>query len=215
MTDSLSRDVPMDRAHAALLLIDLQHYSLDPAGGAYEGLGEAERGIRYEYFFDRVRNRVLPRAASLIAASRAAGVEVIYTVMECLTANGRDASLDYKISGLALPKGSRDSRIPDTLAPGPDEIVIPKTSSSVFVSTNLDYVLRNLGVRSLAIAGVLTDQCVDSTIRDACDLGYRVTVATDACATHSAQRHDSSLANNAGYCRQLTTEAIIAELTRE
>jgi len=47
-------------------------------------------------------------------------------------------------------------------------------------------VLRNLGVRSLIIAGILTDQCIDSAARDACDLGYLVTIATDACATHSA-----------------------------
>lgn len=215
MTESLrrdvGRDVPIDRSHAALLLIDLQNYSLDPNGGAYRGLSDAERDSRYRNFFDRIGSTLLPNASRLIAASRAAGVEVIYTVMESLTGDGRDASLDYKISGLAIPKGSRDAQIPHVVFPGADEIVIPKTSSSVFISTNLDYVLRNLGVRSLVIAGVLTDQCVDSAVRDACDLGYRVTLATDACATHSAERQASSLANNSGYCRQLTTDAVLAE----
>lgn len=212
MTQSLSRDLPIDRAHAALLLIDLQDYSLDPKGGAYRDLNDGERDVRYAYFFDRIRGAILPNVAALLAASRGAGVEVIYTVMESLTLDGRDAGLDYKISGLALPKGSPDAAIPEVIAPGADEIVIPKTSSSVFISTNLDHVLRNLGVRSLVIAGVLTDQCVDSAIRDACDLGYRVTVVTDACATHSTERHTSSLANNAGYCRQVTTDALLAEL---
>ena len=102
----------------------------------------------------------------------------------------------------------------DALAPGEDEIVIPKTSSSVFISTNIDYVLRNLGVRQLVISGLLTDQCVDSAVRDACDLGYLVTVVTDACATHSSERHESSLRLNRGYCRQVTTEALLAELDR-
>jgi len=73
-------------------------------------------------------------------------------------------------------------------------------------------VLRNLGVRSLIIAGVLTDQCIDSTVRDACDLGYLVTVPTDACATLSAERHDWALRNNRGYCRQVTTAALVAEI---
>jgi ureidoacrylate peracid hydrolase len=75
-------------------------------------------------------------------------------------------------------------------------------------------VLRNLGVRSLIIAGCLTDQCVDSAVRDACDLGYLVTVPTDACATLSGERHDWSLRNNRGYCRQLTTRQLSQEIER-
>jgi ureidoacrylate peracid hydrolase len=97
------------------------------------------------------------------------------------------------------------------LAPLADEMVFPKTSSSVFISTNLDYVLRNLGTRYLIIAGCLTDQCVDSAVRDACDLGYLVTVVTDACVTQSAERQESSLRNNRGYCRQRSTAEILAE----
>ena len=78
----------------------------------------------------------------------------------------------------------------------------------------LHYVLRNLGVRHLILVGVLTDQCVDSSIRDACDLGYLVTVATDACVTQSAERQETSLRNNRGYCRQVTTAALVAEIER-
>ena len=100
------------------------------------------------------------------------------------------------------------------LAPTADEILFPKTSSSVFISTNIDYVLRNLGTRYLIIAGCLTDQCVDSAVRDACDLGFLVTVPTDACVTLSAERHESSLRNNRGYCRQRTTRELLDEIAR-
>ena len=134
--------------------------------------------------------------------------------MENLTRDGRDRSLDYKISGLNVPKGSWDGRVIDAIAPAEDEIVLPKTSSSVFISTNIDYVLRNLGVRSLIVAGVLTDQCIDSAVRDACDLGYLVTVATDACATLTQERHDWSLRNARGYARQCATAALVAEIER-
>ena len=51
------------------------------------------------------------------------------------------------------------------LRPADDDIVLPKTSSSVFVSTNLDYVLRALGVRGLLVVGCVTDQCVEHAIR--------------------------------------------------
>ena len=73
----------------------------------------------------------------------------------------------------------------DEIAPGEDEIVLPKSSSSVFVSTHIDYILRNLGVRQVVLVGLLTDQCVESAIRDACDLGYLVTQVTDACLTYT------------------------------
>jgi ureidoacrylate peracid hydrolase len=147
-------------------------------------------------------------------ACRRAGIEVIYTVIESMTVDGRDRSLDYKITGFNVPKGSADANMVSELTAGPDEIVFPKTSSSVFISTNIDYVLRNLGTRYLIVAGCLTDQCVDSTVRDACDLGYLVTVPTDACVTLSAERHEWSLRNNRGYCRQLGTRELLDEIER-
>ena len=101
----------------------------------------------------------------------------------------------------------------DEIAPAEDEMIFRKTSSSVFISTNIDYALRNLAVRSLIIAGMMTDQCVESAVRDACDLGYVVTLVTDACVTDSAERHEQSLIGIRGYCRQRTTDATVAEIT--
>jgi ureidoacrylate peracid hydrolase len=172
----------------------------------------AEKDERYGHFLRVMAQTAIPNMQRLRAACRAGGIEVLYTVIESLTRDGRDMSLDYKISGLFVPRGSWDARVLDAIAPGPDEIVLPKTSSSVFISTNIDYVLRNLGVRSLIIAGVLTDQCIDSAVRDACDLGYLVTVPTDACATLTNERHDWALRNNRGYCRQVTTAELLREI---
>lgn len=207
----LSRNVPVVPGATALLFVDVQNYSTEN-GGEYADLDPATLEARYGHFFREMRERAVPNMQRLQAACRDAGVEVMYTVIESLTQDGRDLSLDYKISGLFCPKGSRDAQVIEAIAPRDDEIVIPKTSSSVFISTNIHYVLGNLGVRHLIVAGVLTDQCVDSTVRDACDYGYLVTLVTDACATHSEARHDNSLANNKGYCRQLTTAALVAEL---
>jgi ureidoacrylate peracid hydrolase len=68
-------------------------------------------------------------------------------------------------------------------------------------------------VRSLIVAGLLTDQCVESAVRDACDLGYLVTLVTDACTTSTAERHEQSLLGIRGYCRQRSTDALVAEIT--
>jgi ureidoacrylate peracid hydrolase len=129
-----------------------------------------------------------------------------------MTRDGRDRSLDYKISGIDVPRGSWDAQVLAEISPADDEMVFRKTSSSVFISTNIDYVLRNLGVRSLIIAGMMTDQCVESAVRDACDLGYLVTVVTDACTTGSAERHEQSLLGIRGYCRQRTTKELLTEI---
>ena len=210
----LSREVEIDPAHAALLFIDVQNYTAGPDGGEYAHLDPGEREDRYGWFFRTMQDGAVPNMRRLQAACRAGGIEVLYTTIENLTRDGRDRSLDYKISGLNVPKGSWDGRVIDAIAPTDDEIVLPKTSSSVFISTNADYVLRNLGVRSLIIAGVLTDQCIDSAVRDACDLGYLVTTVTDACATLSQDRHDWSLRNNRGYSRQRTTDELVQEIER-
>jgi ureidoacrylate peracid hydrolase len=197
------RAVELDRT--ALLLIDLQKSEY------HEAKIKAEP--QHAYFFDRLKNVVIPNGQKLIAACRRAGVEVIYTTVECYTLDGRDRSLDYKISGIFAAKGSWEAQVLDELAPLPNEIVIPKMSSSVFMSTNIAYVLRNLGVEYVLTMGLLTDQCVESAVRDGCDLGFLMTLIDDACVTYSQERHDATLRAIKGYCRQRKTDAVLAELT--
>ena len=199
------RAVELDRT--ALLLIDLQKSEY------HEAKIKAEP--QHAYFFDRMKNVVIPNGQKLIAACRRAGVEVIYTTVECYTLDGRDRSLDYKVSGIFAAKGSWEAQVLDELAPLPNEIVIPKMSSSVFMSTNIAYVLRNLGVEYVLTMGLLTDQCVESAVRDGCDLGFLMTLIDDACVTYSQERHDATLRAIKGYCRQRKTDAVLAELTAE
>lgn len=215
MSEALSREVPVDKRHTTLLLIDVQNYGATRGGGEYRSLAPAELDAKLGYYFRELEIRVVPNMQRLQAACRKAGIEVMYTVIESLTKDGRDRSLDYKITGFEVPRGCWDAKVIDAIAPAADEIVIPKTSSSAFISTNIDYVLRNLGMRYLVISGVLTDQCVESAVRDACDLGYLVTLITDACATHSQERHDSALRAIKGYCRQRTTAEFLTEISRQ
>ena len=214
MSEILSRDVPIVPEQAALLFIDVQNYSARPDGGEYaeQGLDAAAAYEKHQYFFDQVSKVALPNLQLLQAQCRELGVEVMYTVIENLTEDGRDRSLDYKITGFNVPKGSWGAQILEEVAPKGDEIVLPKSSSSVFISTNLHYLLGNLGVKYLVIVGFVTDQCISSAVRDACDLGYLVTLVTDACATYTQERHDTSLAHIRGYCRQVTTGDFVKEL---
>jgi nicotinamidase-related amidase len=207
-----TRELPLDAKASALLFIDVQNFSVRRDGGEFRDVPDADIAGKYGYYFDRIKTVALPNMQRLQKAFRAAGIEVLYTTIESLTKDGRDRSLDYKITGFNVAKGSWDGKVVDEIAPDEDEIVLPKSSSSVFVSTHIDYLLRNLGVRQLVITGMLTDQCVESAIRDACDLGYLVTLVPDACATYTQERHDNTLRAIKGYCRQVSTEALIAEI---
>lgn len=210
---TLTRNLPLVPDQSALLFVDVQNFSAHREGAEFKDLPQDEFADKYGWYFDQLETRVVPNMQRIQRAARNAGVEVMYTTIESLTLDGRDRSLDYKITGFNVPKGSWDGKVIDQIAPEGDEIVLPKSSSSVFVSTHIDYVLRNLGVRQVVISGLITDQCVESAIRDACDLGYLVTQVTDACLTYSQTRHDNSLSAIKGYCRQITTDALVDELT--
>lgn len=202
--DASFRQRAVDLDKAALLVIDLQkgEYNAEKVAAEPEDA----------YLWERIAQTVVPNGQRLLAACREAGVEVIYTVIECLTLDGRDRGLDYKISGIFAAKGSREAEVIDELAPLENEILIPKTSSSVFNSTNVEYVLRAMGIEYVLVMGIVTDQCVETAVRDGCDRGFLMTVIEDACATHSQDRHDFSLRSIKGYCRVRTTDAIIDEI---
>ena len=112
----------------ALLVIDLQKGEYNPEKCAAEP--------EDRYLWDRIAQTVVPNGQKLLAACRAAGIEVIFTTIESLTLDGRDRSLDYKISGIFAAHGSWQAQMIDELKPLENEIFIPKTSSSVFNSTH-------------------------------------------------------------------------------
>lgn len=198
------RQRAIEPERAALLVIDLQKGEYHPE--------KIRRNPENAYLYERIRDVVIPNGQRLIAACRNTGLEIIYTTIECLTRDGRDRSLDYKVSGIFVPRGSWQAEVIDELRPEEDDIVIPKTSSSVFNSTNCEYVLRNLGIEYLVVMGILTDQCVESAVRDGCDRGFLMTLVDDACATHSAHRHREALHGFRGYCRVRTTGELVEEL---
>lgn len=207
------RNAPLsDMSTTALLVVDVQYLAAaighgDHAAYTRETLPEDKR-----YFFDRIETTMLPNIRALQDAFRAAGAEVLFTTIESLTRDGRDRSLDYKVSGIHAAAGSKEAQVLEEIAPQGDEIRLAKSTSSVFNSTRIEYVLRNLGITRLVVVGMLTDQCVTSSVRDACDVGFLVVVPEDACATYTQERHDSSLRLSSGYCRVTDTPTLLAEI---
>ena len=199
-------------ARTALLSIDMQNGEFSAELLRAAGMpGSPESKKRA--FYERIDDVVIPNQVRLQAAARQAGIEVIYTVIESLTADGRDRSLDHKVSRLHFAKGSWGAKVIDAVGPLTNEIVIPKTASGIFNATNIDYVLRNLGVEFLIIYGIVTDQCVESAIRDAADRGFLVTQVEDCCAADTEANHRGSIDSMRGhYCRTRSTDEMIAEI---
>lgn len=208
----LYRERAIEPKKTALLSIDMQNAEYSAAlinAARRPGSAEAHK----LYFYERIETVLIPNQQRLQAAARSAGIEVIFTTIESLTQDGRDRSLDHKISRLHFPKGSHDSKVMDAVGPVGDEIHIPKTASGIFNCTNIEYVLRNLGIEYLVMYGVCTDQCVETAIRDAADRGFMVTQIDDACAAEDAKRHERSIEAMKGhYCRTCSTDEMIAEI---
>jgi len=97
--NTLSREVPIDPTHAALLIVDVQNYCAHPNGAAWRSHAPAA------YFFRTLREVVIPNLQRLQSACRRAHIEVVYAAVENMTWDGRDRSLDYKISGIDVPAG--------------------------------------------------------------------------------------------------------------
>ena len=194
------------QGETTLLLVDMQRIWAEPM------MDPTHPMPADSYFMQRVQNQVIPNQQKILEAFRAAGENVCHTVIESLTADGRDRSLDHKLSNMHVPKGAPEGAIIAELTPTENEPVLPKTSSGLFNSTNADYVLRNLNTRFLIIAGIVTDQCVDMAVRDAADRGYLVTVVEDACATYTPERHEAALRAYGGYCWITSTAEVLARL---
>lgn len=206
------RERPVELGKTALLSVDMQNAEWT-AERQKASADSSSPEAHERYFLERIGSLLIPNQQRLQAAARTAGLEVIYTTIEAYTLDGRDRSLDHKISDLLFPKGSWEAKVIDAVGPEPNDIVIPKTASGIFNSTNIEYVLRNLGIEYLIIFGVCTDQCVEGAIRDAADRGFLVTQVEDCCAANDARRHDVSIEQMRGhYCRTRTTDEVIAEI---
>lgn len=101
------------------------------------------------------------------------------------------------------------------MAPHGDEIVINKTASGVFVSTHLEYILRNLCVSEIFVVGVYTNECISSAVRSAGDLGFFVHLVADATAAITEDLHDATLVTvRDRYARVMDTAEVLTQIAQ-
>ena len=186
----------LDREKAALLVIDMQYFFLDPASPSYTCGGPA----------------ILPKLQKVIHAFRQANRPVIYT--------RHVHHPDYLDAGIMAwwwegmcKEGTPESEIHQDIAPRPNEKVIFKHRYSAFYNTDLETVLRSLKVEELVVAGIMTNMCCESTARDAYFRDYRVFFLADGTGSVTEEMHLASLLNVAfGFAWVTDVDTVTAQL---
>ena len=181
------------KENTALLVIDVQYVDAHPDYGLGATAKKLGLASALDYYWNQLQSRVIPNIQRLLATARQKGIELIHVRVASSTQDGRDSTLRYKAMGLRAPRDSKDAQILPEVAPQGDELVISKATSSAFNSTNIDRLLRNMGIRNLIMTGVVTNGCVESTARSAAELGYGVIVVEDATAAMAPQLHEHSI----------------------
>ena len=173
-------------AASALVVIDLQNDFCDKEG-VHGRRGSDLRWVQ----------AVIPPAGQMVEAARDAQVPVIFvrTHHDAWGSSPKHYMRDSPDGVLHhLEPGAWGSEFYG-LQPGPDDYVLTKRRYSAFFGTELDVILRNLRVQRLLVAGVATNVCVDTTVRDACMRDFDVAVVRDCVAAYSSDAHEASLAN--------------------
>ena len=213
--EALPWPVAIDPADTALVVVDMQYAS----GSREHGLGAhlAREGKLGEaaYRFDRIDKVVIPNAQRLLAAWRGAGAPVVYVTLGARKADYSDAP-GYLRDFFALchnHAGTRENEIVDALKPMPGEPVLLKNTMGAFASTPLAALFEGLGVRTAVYVGVSTNNCVDTTAREASDRGFASILVADATGTCSEAMQQSSLESFRRLSgRVVSTDEAIAEL---
>lgn len=188
----------INREKAALLVIDMQRFFLDPSSPTFTCGGLA----------------VLPNVKRLIEAFRSAGLPVIFT-RHVHHPEGIDAGImGWWWEGMCV-EGTPESEVHDDIAPLPGEKVVTKHRYSSFYNTDLETILRCQKIEDVVVCGIMTNMCCESTARDAYYRDYRVFFPADGTGSINEEMHTASLLNLAFGFADVTSVDTIVEQLRE
>ncbi len=178
----------MDPKTTAVVLIEFQNDFTTDGGALHGAVADS-----------MAATNMLANSAQVAAAARDAGAAVIHVPIEFAPGYGEITNHPYGIlkgvvDSNAFVKGGWGAAITDEMAPAEGDIVVEgKRGLDAFGSTNLDFILRSKGIQTVALAGFLTNCCVESTMRSAYERGFDVVTLTDCVAATSAEEHQNAV----------------------
>jgi len=193
-------------AETALVLIEYQNEFTTEGGKLYEAVKPCLEA-----------NGTMENSKKVLDAARKAGCLVVHVPIEFEKGHREINESPYGIlagvkDGSAFEAKEWNSQICDLMKPAEGEIVVKgKTGLCGFVSTNLDFILRQNRINNVVLGGFLTNCCVESTMRTAYEYGYKVYTMKDCCAATSVDAHNATYEHNFGmFSVPTTSEEIIS-----
>lgn len=195
---------PVDLAAAspALVVVDMQYNDASPDHGFGLALSRIEPGSM-DYFNDRNEGQVVPGIRRLVEAARERAIPVIYVCVGSEYRDLRDLPARHRdwIRRIERESGVEDIlwagnpayAVRRELAPVEGDTIVKKTAFGAFTSSTIDETLRSMGVDTLLVAGIATNCCVSTTVRDAADLGYGVVIVEECTADYDPVTHDVAI----------------------
>jgi len=186
--------IVLDWSATALIIIDMQRDFMEP-GGFGETLGNDVSQLA----------RAVKPIGAVLSAARATGMLVIHTreghlpdLSDAPPAKIERGAPSLRIGdpgpmGRILIRGEAGHDIIPELYPLDDEIVVDKPGKGAFYATGLSDILTKYGIENLLVCGVTTEVCVNTTVREANDRGYRCVVISDGCASYFPEFHEAGL----------------------
>jgi ureidoacrylate peracid hydrolase len=198
----------IDPKTTALLLIEYQNDFTSEGGALHAGVKPVMESTN-----------MLANTVQAAANARAAGVTVMFASISFAEGYGEITPEPYGIlkgvvDANAFVRGSWGAKIVDSLAPGSADIIIEgKRGLDTFASTNLDFILRSRGIKTLVVAGFLTNCCVESTSRTGYEKGFSVIALSDCTATLSEEEQRFTFEKNLPmFARILKHKEFLSEL---
>lgn len=198
----------MDPVKTAIVLIEYQNDFVTEGGVLHEGV----KGVM-------ASTDMLANSVALLEGAREAGAVVLHVPIAFAEGYPEIPEKPYGIlagvvGAQAFRRGTWGAEIAEPMRPLEGEIIVEgKRGLDCFASTNIDFILRQRGITDVAIAGFLTNCCVESTMRSAYERGYRVVTLTDCCATLSEEEQRVAIEKDFPmFSLPMTHEAFLAEL---
>ncbi|WP_092807298.1 cysteine hydrolase family protein [Rhodococcus globerulus] len=184
----MTEKLELDPATTAVVLIEYQNDFTTEGGVLHDAVAPVMESTG-----------LLANTTALVEPARSAGVTVMHAPITFAEGYNEITSHPYGIlkgvvDGKAFVKGSWGAAIVDELTPQDGDILVEgKRGLDTFASTNLDFILRSKGIRTIILGGFLTNCCVESTMRTGYENGYRVITLTDCVAGTSAAEHENAI----------------------